>query len=201
MVVYFIGDDKEYERYIELLREEILNNTKLLMSVYRERINLAVKLSEIKNRTGKPVRDRGRELLVKNLINPQNELENSFLNMVFESTIQAQLKNYEPSAYINGDRFCIRGDRNFLLLIVSRIGCKPGDEIHMTGGEDQTFIQFASSSGAHVIFEEAENYDFSVNLKSFAGTEDIGFIESDTITVSSQILTRNKICARIRVEC
>ena len=201
MVVYFIGNDKEQERYFELLRERILNNTKLLISVYRERIDLADKMTEIKNMTGKPVRDRGREVLVKNLINPQNELETAFLNMVFESTIQAQLKNYEPFGYINKDRFCIKGDRDFLLLMASRIVCRPGDELLVKGKEDNIFIKFASSCGAHIISEGTGNHDFSINLKSFEGTEDIGFIDSDTITISAQILTRNKVCATIRVEC
>ncbi|MCL4480236.1 MAG: chorismate mutase [Candidatus Thermoplasmatota archaeon] len=201
MVIYFIGDDKGHEKYIELIRQEILNNTKMLISIYRERIVLAEKIGEIKKRTGKPVRDLERELLVKDLINPQNELENAFLNMVFESTILAQLKNYEPSAYFNRERFCVRGDREFLLMIASKIICKPGDEIHITGQEEPTFVRSASLTGSHIIIGEAENYDFRINLKSFSGTEDIGFIDSDTITISFRVLTRNKICARIRVEC
>jgi chorismate mutase len=201
VVVYFIGNDKEQERYFELLRERILNNTKMLISVYRERIDLAEKMTEIKNVTGKPVRDRGREVLVKNLINPKNELETAFLNMVFEYTIQAQLKNYEPFGNINNDRFCIKGDRDFLLLMSSRILCRPGDELFVNGMEDHIFIRFASSCGAHIISEGTGNHDFSINLKSFEGTEDIGFVDSDTITISTQILTRNKVCAKIRVEC
>ncbi len=201
MVVYFIGNDKEQEKYFELLRERIFNNTKLLISIYRERIDLAEKITEIKKITGKPVRDRGREVLVKNLINPKTELENAFLNMVFESTIQAQLDHYDPFVYINKDRFSIKGDRDFLLLMASRIMCRPGDELLVKGKEDDIFIRFASSCGAHIISEGTGNHDFSINLKSFEGTEDIGFIDSDTITISSQILTRNKVCAKILVEC
>ena len=200
MVVYFIGNDKENEKHLELLREKILKNTEQLISVYRERMYLADKISEVKRGSGKPVRDRAREVLVNNLISPQNELESAFLNMIFEATIQAQVKTYEPFPGLNKDRFCIKGNRESLLFITSRIACRPGDELYFVGSEEEEFTKAASMCGAHVISEGVKNYDFCINLKSFHGTEDIGFIDLDSITISSKILTRNKICAKILVE-
>ena len=200
MVVYFIGNDKENEKHFELLREKILRNTEQLISAYRERMHLADKLSEVKRGSGKPVRDRSREVLVTNLIQPQNELESAFLNMIFESTIMAQINRNEPFPGLNKDRFCIKGNRESLLFITSRISCRPGDELYFVGQEERVFTEAASLSGAHVISDRLENYDFCVNLKSFHGTEDIGFIDSDSLSISSKILTRNKVCAKILVE-
>ena len=200
MVVYFIGNDKENEKHFELLREKILRNTEQLISAYRERMHLADKLSEVKRGSGKPVRDRSREVLVTNLIQPQNELESAFLNMIFESTIMVQINRNEPFPGLNKDRFCIKGNRESLLFITSRISCRPGDELYFVGHEERVFTEAASLSGAHVISERVENYDFYVNLKSFHGTEDIGFIDSDSLSISSKILTRNKVCAKILVE-
>lgn len=200
MVVYFIGNDKENEKHLELLREKILKNTEQLISAYRERMYLADKLSAVKRGSGKPVRDRAREVLVNNLIQPQNELESAFLNMIFESTILAQIKTYEPFPGLNKDRFCIKGNRESLLFITSRIACRPGDELYFVGPEEGEFTKAASLSGAHVISGSIENYDFCINLKSFHGTEDIGFLDVDSLTISSKILTRNKICAKILVE-
>ncbi len=200
MVVYFIGDDKEQKKHLELLRERILKNTEQLISAYRERMYLADKISEIKRGSGKPVRDRPREVLVNSLINPQNELESAFLNMIFESTILAQIKGFEPFHGLNNDRFCIKGDREFLLYIASKISCRPGDELYFVAPEESMFTESASLSGAHVITERVDKYDFCINLKSFHGTEDIGFLDVDSLTISSKILTRNKICAKILVE-
>jgi chorismate mutase len=200
VVVYFIGNDKENEEHFELLRGMILKNTEQLISAYRERMHLADKLSEVKRGSGKPVRDRAREILVNNLIQPQNELESAFLNMIFESTIMAQINRNEPFPGLNMDRFCIKGNRESLLFITSRISCRPGDELYFVGQEERVFTEAASLSGAHVISERVENYDFYVNLKSFHGTEDIGFIDSDSLSISSKILTRNKVCAKILVE-
>ena len=200
MVVYFIGNDKENEKHFELLRGMLLKNTEQLMSAYRERMYLADKLSEIKRGTGKPVRDRSREVLVTNLIQPQNELESAFLNMIFESTILAQINSDARFPGLNKDRFFIKGNRESLLFITSRISCRPGDELYFVGQEERVFTEATSLSGAHVISERVENYDFCINLKSFHGTEDIGFIDSDTLSISSKILTRNKVCAKILVE-
>ncbi|MGC8514680.1 MAG: chorismate mutase [Thermoplasmata archaeon] len=170
-MVYFIGDSIEKNDSLDLLREKLLENSRSLLQLFKERLELGRSVGELKRSRDLNLRDRNQELQVIRKLNVSEPIEERFLNVLFELTIMSEgLDNQVKS------EDTILGAGTIQEVLAESI-CLPGDRISTKACADLPFIQRAISKGAHVVSEDCESFDLRILISRDA--------ENDCIKISN----------------
>ncbi len=155
-MVYFIGNSVEKNDSLDLLREKLLENSRLLLQLFKERLELGKSVGELKRSMDLNLRDRNQELQVLRKLNVSEPIEERFLNIIFELTIMSESQDNQAT----GKETII--DAETLQEILAESICLPGDRISTKTSADLPFIRRAISKGAHVINEDCESFDLQI---------------------------------------
>ncbi|PYB68960.1 hypothetical protein DMB44_01275 [Thermoplasma sp. Kam2015] len=126
---------------LEDLRAKVLENTRQLVLLMNERMELARHIAEIKGDHGMQIRDPVREALVRQELKTDNPL----LNLIFEATIVEQVGGIKLD-----DPIQLSGTRDSLMFILGLFICRPGLEVH-SKNVPESFIKGCSVSGGHFV--------------------------------------------------
>ena len=94
-MVYFIGDSVDKKDELKLLRETLLENSKQLLHLFKERLDLGRSIGEVKRSKNLNLRNRSQELQVLRKLKVTDPIEERFLNILFELTVMSEAKD-EP---------------------------------------------------------------------------------------------------------
>ena len=89
-MVYFIGDSVDKKDELDLLREKLLENSKQLLHLFKERLDLGRSIGEVKRSKNLNLRDRSQELQVLRKLKVTDPIEERFLNILFELTVMSE---------------------------------------------------------------------------------------------------------------
>ncbi len=144
----------------------ILDNTRELLSILRERVRLAEKLVEAKSVTGTPVRDREQESRVIASSGDLSQIEKRILNMIFEFTINVQERSNggeESEDIAIGDSpFEIWGEPSALSYLAGLLISMPGKEIFCRGEPGPSIRMGIIDNGGHLVTGTAASPDMLV---------------------------------------
>ncbi len=157
-MVYFIGDGIEKSDVLEDLREKLMENSRLLLSLFKERLELGKSIGQVKRARKLDLRDRTRELQVLKRLNVRDPIEERFINILFELTIMSECtgKHVKHDASVTGTEA--------LQEMLAEFLCLPGDRILTDVNIELPFIQRAVSKGVHVVNEGREPYDLRIQI-------------------------------------
>jgi chorismate mutase len=166
-VVYFIGNNIDRNDSLDILREKLLENSRLLLSLFKERIDLGRSIGQVKRSMELDVRDRKQELQVLRKLDVHDSMEERFLNIIFELTIMSELSSEAADRDVPG-----KGARTLQEMLADLI-CLPGDRILTNEGIDLPFIQQAVSKGAHIVHEDCDTFDIRILISERSGNDSI----------------------------
>ncbi|SMD30268.1 chorismate mutase [Picrophilus oshimae] len=152
---------------MELLRSEIMKNTREIIELIEKRRELATMIGISKMRNHLSPRDSSRENYIKNNLK-LDDFGLSILNMIFEFTIHYE-KNI--SLDINKDSIIeVNGDYASRILSIAKIISRPGREIYIEDNNDLIEEAF-SKAFCHVIIGLPDRDHHIVNINSGIKTE------------------------------
>lgn len=168
----------------EDLRARVLENTRKLVLLMNERMDLAKQIAAIKNVHGMQIRDPEREASVRRELKSDNPI----LNLIFEATILEQTGSPVMDHPVE-----IAGGREDMLFILGLFLCRPGMEIYGSRLPD-SFISGCSLSGGHFVPSD----------RSCENTLDIGsgfpvMIDGGRMTIFPEILRLRNTGNSLRV--
>lgn len=155
-MVYFIGDSVDKKDELDLLREKLLENSKQLLHLFKERLDLGRSIGEVKRSKNLNLRNRSQELQVLRKLKVTDPIEERFLNILFELTVMSEAQ--EETIKNNGT---IKNPGT-LQEVLAEFICLPGDKISTKECADTPFIRKALSRGAHVVDEDCESFDLRI---------------------------------------
>jgi len=201
-VVYFIGEDNSKGESIDNLREELFTNTRKLVSLFQDRVLIAGRIADLKRRSGKPVRDRNRELSVIDSIGHVQPSVRRFLSLLFELTIWEELGS---SAGFEGDsgapgKVRVNAEATVLEKVCASFFSSPGVEIYSVPGIGNAFLEEAAKRGAHIIEGDCLGYDLKVCLNKSEEGCSIVIAEGQPMDVGTDLLSRREGISRILLD-
>ena len=134
-MVYFIGNSVDKNDELDLLREKLLENSKLLLHLFKERLDLGRSIGEVKRSRNMNLRDRTQELQVLRKLKVTDPIEERFLNILFELTVMSEALE-EPVK----NKGTIKSPGT-LQEVLAEFICLPGDKISTKECADTPFIQ------------------------------------------------------------
>lgn len=148
--IYFIGNEAESD--ISALRNILLDNTKAMLGLLRERRILAKRIGENKNASDVPFRDRQRELDVISAIGKMTLEDRRFLSLLFELTIQeeALINGKGKSKNDEDSHTTILGGFDGLSFLAGYLSTTPGAEL-LSEIDNKQLFQGVLARGGHVI--------------------------------------------------
>jgi chorismate mutase len=201
-VVYFIGRTSSRSKSIDDLREELFTNTKELVSLFQDRVLIAGRIAELKRRSGKPVRDRNRELAVIDSIGHVQPNVRRFLSLLFELTIWEELGSpaaVEADSGMAG-KLSVSAEAAILEKVCASFFCSPGVEIYSVSGTGKAFLEEAAKRGAHIIEGDCEGYDLKVCLNKSAEGCSLVIAEGQPLDIGTDLLSRREGISRILLD-
>ena len=124
-MVYFIGDSVDKKDELDLLREKLLENSKQLLHLFKERLDLGRSIGEVKRSKNLNLRDRTQELQVLRKLKVTDPIEERFLNILFELTVMSEAQ--EEPLKNNGT---IKSPGT-LQEVLAEFICLPGEHFHI----------------------------------------------------------------------
>lgn len=158
-MVYFIGSGIDVTAKLETLRSLLIRNSRDLLSLFKERVEIAKEIGVVKKSHEIKIRDRTRELQVIDDLGISDPIEERFLNLLFELTILAELHLGDSPDYNPGS------NEDKLQEMLAETICSPGDMIFMSSNADVPFVRKAVRMGAHLIEEETCSFDEDVGIR------------------------------------
>lgn len=200
-MVYFIGREIFPKETIDVLRNELLNNTRDMVSLFQERMELAGRILKAKEELKMPVRDRKRELKVIQGLGNISADARSFLNLLFELTILAETRESagESGKYTPELNVCVNGNREALERMCAMILCSPGSEVFSSCTGENTFLLEASLRGAHIIDGECNTYDVKVCIGKTDNSCNISILDSNAMKIPADIFAKRGSIKTVRV--
>lgn len=201
-MVYFIGRTSSRSKSIDDLREELFTNTKELVSLFQDRVLIAGRIAELKRRSGKPVRDRNRELAVIDSIGHVQPNVRRFLSLLFELTIWEELGSpaaVEADSGMAG-KLSVSAEAAILEKVCASFFCSPGVEIYSVSGTGKAFLEEAAKRGAHIIEGDCEGYDLKVCLNKSAEGCSLVIAEGQPLDIGTDLLSRREGISRILLD-
>lgn len=201
-MVYFIGRTSSRSKSIDDLREELFTNTKELVSLFQDRVLIAGRIAELKRRSGKPVRDRNRELAVIDSIGQVQPNVRRFLSLLFELTIWEELGSpaaVEADSGMTG-KVSVSAEAAILEKVCASFFCSPGVEIYSVSGTGNAFLEEAAKRGAHIIEGDCEGYDLKVCLNKSAEGCSLVIAEGQPLDIGTDLLSRREGISRILLD-
>ena len=201
-MVYFIGRTSSRSKSIDDLREELFTNTRKLVSLFQERVLIAGRIAELKRRSGKPVRDRNRELAVIDSIGHVQPNVRRFLSLLFELTIWEELGSpaaVEADSGMAG-KLSVSAEAAILEKVCASFFCCPGVEIYSVSGTGKAFLEEAAKRGAHIIEGDCEGYDLKVCLNKSAEGCSLVIAEGQPLDIGTDLLSRREGISRILLD-
>lgn len=154
-MIYFI----EERGNLSKLREEMLQNTILLLDILRERKIISEKISALKLEYGMEIRDRRREKEVIEKLSVKDPIIKRLLNLLFEYSIQIQNPLSDSIKWkelnISGETFSmITGERDYILLLAGLCLGKIGGSAYTNKALPEPLELGLILSGMHIIIGE-----------------------------------------------
>ncbi len=201
-MVYFIGRTNNRRESIDDLREELFTNTRKLVSLFQERVLIAGRIAELKRKSGKPVRDRNRELAVIDSIGRVQPNVRRFLSLLFELTIWEELGHTACNDADSGvtGKVSVSAEAALLEKVCARFFCSPGVEIYTVSGTGNAFLEEAAKRGAHIIEGDCEGYDLKVCLNKSGEGCSIVIAEGRPLDIGTDLFSRREGISRILLD-
>jgi chorismate mutase len=157
-VIYFIGNSNEKTESLDVLRRKLLKNSRLLLSLFHERLALGRSIGRVKRARALDLRDWAQELHVLRKLSVSDPIEERFFNILFELTIMSERLEEQDKSDIS-----FTGTGELQEMLAESI-CLPGDRILTDASVDIPFIQKAVRKGAHVVKEDCGIFDLLIRI-------------------------------------
>jgi chorismate mutase len=155
-VVYFIGNRNENADNLEILREKLLNNSRSLLQLFQERLDIARLIGEVKRSREIGLRDRHQEIRVREKLGVSDPIEERFLNLLFELTVMSEEADNQSK------RNLVFEESEALQVMIADLLFKPGDMISTRADSGLPIIQRAIRRGVHLVDEDQSIYDLHI---------------------------------------
>ena len=201
-MVYFIGRTNSRRESIDDLREELFTNTRKLVSLFQDRVLIAGRIADLKRRSGKPVRDRNRELAVIDSIGHVQPNVRRFLSLLFELTISEELGSpaaVEADSTMPG-KMSVSAEADLMEKVCASFFCSPGVEIYSVSRTGNAFLKEAAKRGAHIIEGDCDGYDLKVCLNKSTEGCSIVIAEGQPMDIGTDLLSRREGITRILLD-
>ncbi|EQD29395.1 chorismate mutase [mine drainage metagenome] len=186
---------------LEEVRKDILQNTKDLVRLFRERERLSRIVADIKERENVEVRDRSREEIVLKALGDLNPRQKAIINMIFEFTIACE-NSVDESLHerLSESDLEISGQKSVLEYLASTIVSKPGSEIYSSRELDPMFALGAIRGGAHIINGHCVSPDLRLGHSDNQEKYHISILENGIMKLNPMILRADSSFSRIQVD-
>ncbi|MCL4480699.1 MAG: chorismate mutase [Candidatus Thermoplasmatota archaeon] len=155
-MVYFIGNRNENADNLEILREKLLNNSRSLLQLFQERLDIARLIGEVKRSREIGLRDRHQEIRVREKLGVSDPIEERFLNLLFELTVMSEEADNQSK------RNLVFEESEALQVMIADLLFKPGDMISTRADSGLPIIQRAIRRGVHLVDEDQSIYDLHI---------------------------------------
>ena len=155
-MVYFIGNRNENADNLEILREKLLNNSRSLLQLFQERLDIARLIGEVKRSREMGLRDRRQEIRVREKLGVSDPIEERFLNLLFELTVMSEEADNQSK------RNLVFEESEALQVMIADLLFKPGDMISTRADSGLPIIQRAIRRGVHLVDEDQSIYDLHI---------------------------------------
>lgn len=167
-MVYFIDDNILLSKKLNDLRDQIFNNTVLMVKLFRERKELAEEIGRLKQTMNLRIRDKVRENEVLENIPDLNPIEIRLMRMVFEMTISGEFLNIGVKAATsieqNSGAVNIQSDFESLCMITGLLASSPGIEILSEKDLPVILSNALTWRGAHLVSQSEGETDYKICL-------------------------------------
>lgn len=170
-MVYFIGNRNENVDNLEILREKLLNNSRSLLQLFQERLDIARLIGEVKRSREMGLRDRRQEIRVREKLGVSDPIEERFLNLLFELTVMSE----EPDT--QSKRNLVFEDSEALQVMIADFLFKPGDMISTRADSGLPIIQRAIGRGVHLVDDDQSIYDLHILISRSPGNSAIKILK------------------------
>ncbi len=190
-MVYFIGHRKKHDLEIEALRERLLENSSEMLSLFRERVNLAKLIGSVKVAENLHFRDSKREQLVRKSLAVSLPIEERFLNLLFELTVISESAgSREPGFPSDQDQsITIEGEADSLQKISAMFLFQPGDSLFIPAGSNLPFARAAAERGAHIVEDNCPSFDHLLSIGRENREADVSLYQN-RLVVQSRVFRR-----------
>ena len=163
-VIHFIGKING-ENELGDLRTLLLQNSSEIISLFRQRAELAKRIGVIKRELGLPSRIRERETEVLKELDESDYFGRSILLSLFEFTItNEEVADNVPASRNLGEPVRIRGTQDSIQFIAGLLISRPGIEVYSTVELPEHLKEGIQAYGSHIVHGETDQPDLRVCL-------------------------------------
>ena len=163
-MIHFIGKING-ENELGDLRTLLLQNSSEIISLFRQRAELAKRIGVIKRELGLPSRIRERETEVLKELDESDYFGRSILLSLFEFTIaNEEVTDNLPASRSIGEPVRIRGAQDSIQFIAGLLISRPGIEVYSTVELPEHLKEGIQAYGSHIVHGETDQPDLRVCL-------------------------------------
>lgn len=187
-MIQFTENDSKVEEDLLVLRRRLLNNSKELLHLFKQRCEIARSIGELKRSNGLKIRDMTQEDRVKKILGVRDPIEERFINALFELTIMSENENETLLEDLQED------EHEILQEILADLLCSPGDWILTNSCGNMPFVRRALERGAHLVDDICGNVDLHITLSRRDDTSTVSIKRSRWENTS---YSRKSFCPRV----
>lgn len=161
-VIHFLSN--EAEQQLNSLRKQLERNTSEILTLFRERADIARDIGQFKVSNSMPLRIREREHELLNSMAGMDPVSRSIISSLFEFTIANEEKKGQNIKGQNEETIELHGQIQHLGLLAGLMISAPGVEVYSRAPLPPYLMMGIQANGAHLILEEFDEPDVVVGI-------------------------------------
>lgn len=171
---------------LDTARDKLLENSSLLLQLFRERAALARQIGSIKKELGLPPRIREREEEVMGKLEGMDPFSRSIMSALFEfSIMNEEARTPIATKFLEGgEGVKLNGTREHLEFLAGILFSRPGVEVYSERKLPEALAAGFQLKGAHIVGKGTEDPDLVICLDKAGESCDISLTEQGEIFLS-----------------